>query len=441
MNVYQNENDNALFRQSLLTSPGERQDVEYKASISFAANSEFDLKLVKHILGMANIGGGWIVIGHEDGTLQPDPNHSDDVTDTYDTTLLSAAVNKVIEHGQTVRLVVHKELNPRTRLTYPVIRVQGFERTPFICRSTKPDNKKPVLQEGKVYIRRPGAETTEIQTSEDWDELLKRCVSQRRGEFLSEFADMARRMIAGDATPTPDAKAALENWMDRRKAASSMLQSLPDGNGYIEFAQMLVRPDGVEWRLVDLRRAAESARLPYVGWRDGLVVTQEGIEFNGELPAWVPGSYLPKHWHIGKDGKFYASMLFSEDGSSNPTRVLYVDEAINRITGMVRKGTALYEALQIRPTDPYLLCVRHSGLADRSSSNLSDLYLHESHVARVEFHNLDQEVTLDSVKGGEIELISKIANSLFELFGFLNFSDNLIDRTVQQTKQRMGSFD
>ena len=426
MNAYQNENDNALFRQSLLTSPGERQDVDYKASIPFAANSKFGLKLVKHILGMANIGGGWIVIGHEDDTLQPDPNHSNEVTATYDPTPLTAAVKKVIAPGQTVRLVVHKERNPRTRLVYPIIRVEGFKRIPFICWSTKPD-KKPILQQHKVYIRRTGAETTEIQTPEDWDELIERCVAQRE--------------VSGDATPIPDAKAALENWMDRRKAASSMLQSLPDGNGYIEFAQMLVRPDGVEWSRGDLRRVAESARLPYAGWRDGLVVTQEGIEFNGDLPAWIPGSYLPKHWHIGKDGKFYASMLFSEDYLSFPTRVLYVDEAINRVTGMIRKGIALYEALQIGPTDPYLLCVRHGGLADRSSSNSSDLYSHEPRAARVEFHNLDQEATLDSVKGGEIELISKIVNSLFELFGFLNFSDNLIDRTVQQTKQRMGSFD
>ena len=73
MNAFQNENDNALLRQSLLTSPpGERRDVEYKASVRFAPDSEFGLKLVKHILGMANIGGGWIVIGHEDGSLRPD---------------------------------------------------------------------------------------------------------------------------------------------------------------------------------------------------------------------------------------------------------------------------------------------------------------------------------------------------------------------------------
>ena len=431
MNAYQNENDHALFRQHLLTSPGERQDVEYKASIPFAADSEFGLKLVKHILGMANIGGGWIVIGHQDDTLQPDPNHSEKVTHTYDPTPLSAVVKKVVAPGQTVRLVVHKEMNPRTGLVYPIIRVEGFERTPFICRSTKPDSN-PVLQQGKVYIRRPGAETTEIQTPEDWDELLKRCVSQRRGEFLAEFADLARRMLAGDAAPTQDAKAALENWMDKRKAASPMLQSLPEGNGYIEFAQMLLHSQDGEWSNNVLRQAAESARLPYAEWRDGLMVTQDGIEFKGELPAWIPSTYLPKPWHIGKDGKFYASIPFFEDYSSPARRILHVNEAINRIVGMVKKGVELYEALGIKPTDPYLLCVRHGGLAERSSFAPSAPYLHDPRISRAEFHDLDQEVTLDSAKGGEVELISKIANSLFELFGFLNFPDNLIGRAINE---------
>ncbi len=90
--------DGIDFRKSLLTSPGERQDVEYKSAIPFDDNTAFGLRLVKHILGMANVGGGWIVIGYEDGPLQVDHNHSQKIATTYDTTRLSAAVDKYI-HG------------------------------------------------------------------------------------------------------------------------------------------------------------------------------------------------------------------------------------------------------------------------------------------------------------------------------------------------------
>lgn len=439
MNAHQNENDNAFFRQSLLASPGERQDVEYKASIPFDADSEFGLKLVKHTLGMANIGGGWIVIGHEDGTLQPDPNHSNEVAATYDTTLLSAAVNKVVAHGQTVRLVVHKELNPRTRLVYPVIRVEGFERTPFICRSTKPDNKKPVLQEGKVYIRRPGAETTEIQTPEDWDELLKRCVSQRRGEFLAEFADMARRMLAGDATPTQDAEAALENWMDECKAASSAIQNLPEGYGYREFAQIPTRPSLGRWSLNGLKRAAESTALPRY-WLDNLNPVKECVEFQTPASATLP----PLALRIRTDGAFYVCILLDEPSTSygNPplsSRPMYVDLSIFKITWMNSVGADLYEALGIAPNDPYFLCVRHNGISGREAS-VHDLRHYWWDLAGFKSlensHEWQREVTLDFAKENRRDLVARITKDLFERFNFLKVPDELITRAFNDWKPR-----
>ena len=176
----------------MLTSPGERQGVDYKSAVPFDDSTEFGLKLVKHILGMANTGGGWIVIGYDDETLRPDPNHSLKIAATYDSTRLSDVVNRYVERGQSVRVSVYKETHQQSQQMHPIICVEEFERTPFICRSDKsvPDTNEQVLQSGKVYIRRPGAATSEIRTIADWDELLKRVVSQRRDEFLHEFAEL-----------------------------------------------------------------------------------------------------------------------------------------------------------------------------------------------------------------------------------------------------------
>ena len=113
--------ESAAFRQALLTSPGERQGVEYKSAIPFNDNTDFGLKLIKHILGMANTGGGRIVIGYDDDNLQPDPKHSEGIATTYDTTLLSQAVNSSIHRGQSIKLSVFKETHPETQLTHPEI--------------------------------------------------------------------------------------------------------------------------------------------------------------------------------------------------------------------------------------------------------------------------------------------------------------------------------
>ena len=234
----------ADFRKSLLTSPGERQDVEYKSAIPFGDDTAFGLRLIKHILGMANVGGGWIVVGYGDDTLQVDLNHSQEVAATYDTTRLSASVDKHIHGDQRIRLTVFMETHPKTQLPHPGIQVRGFERTPFICRSTKgvSDTNQRILQTGKVYIRRPGAATSEIQTPSEWEDLLRRCVSQRRDEFLSEFVDLFRRMNAGAATPARDMNEALNEWMVKRRAALTTKESPRDGVGYMESGQVSLLP-------------------------------------------------------------------------------------------------------------------------------------------------------------------------------------------------------
>ena len=144
-------NDDATFRQALLTSPGERQQVDYKSSIAFDAGTEFGLKLIKHILGMANTGGGWIVIGYDNLTLQPDSNHSPKVASTYDSTRLSEAVDKVKYGEQPIQLTVFMETHSVVNSIHPIIHVLGFERSPFICRSTKSasDTNKTILKSEK----------------------------------------------------------------------------------------------------------------------------------------------------------------------------------------------------------------------------------------------------------------------------------------------------
>ena len=172
---------------------------------------------------MANNGGGWIVIGYDDGTFTPDANHSDELAASYDPTILSGVVNSSIERGQQIRVTVHLERHPDSGLSHPVIEVRGFEHVPFVCRTSKSavDTDTPILQQGKVYIRRPGAATSEVSTQHDWEELIDRCVQRRRDEFLKQFQDLFRRMTSpGEFTPTSQVED-LEAWADDIRQRSS----------------------------------------------------------------------------------------------------------------------------------------------------------------------------------------------------------------------------
>ena len=437
------QSDMADFRNSLLTSPGERQHVEYKSAIPFDDDTAFGLRLIKHIMGMANVGGGWIVIGYEDDTLRPDSNHSQNVAATYDTTRLSAAVNRSIHGDQPIRLSVFMEIHPRTQFPHPIIRVQGFQRTPYICRSTKSasDTNQQILQTGKVYIRRPGAATSEIQTPSEWEDLLRRCVSQRRDEFLSEFVDLFRRMNIGTSSPVEDTKGKLDNWMSKQWGSSTTNESLPAGFGYLELGQILVRPGDSIWNIQDLRKAAVSARLPFTDRINygQLIPTANGVEGRA-APKANAGTEC---WHLEQDGSYYSSAFFREDyeppffssSSGHPSKSLWFDLAIFRIARALLRGAMLYEELNVAPSEAYLVSIKHGGLKGRTiyTSEVRHPYdIDFRGISRVDTHEWQGEVTTDLIRGQLVELIHEIANSLFVKFEFAEVSSSLVDHIISK---------
>lgn len=226
------------FRQRLLTSPGERGEVDYKISARFDGNDSYTLKLIRHIQGMANSIGGWLVIGYiESRSTLPvlDPNHSEGICASYDPTQVAKRVNSSIARRQRIDLTIYFEKHPDTGMRHPIIQVNGFDRLPYVCRSDQAatDSGEKILRQGAVYLRRPSAETSEVSTPEDWDDLINRCVRLRRDEFLTEFRDLFERMTSL-RSPTPSiatssTKEELLVWMDRMQKRS--LEEPEKGDG------------------------------------------------------------------------------------------------------------------------------------------------------------------------------------------------------------------
>lgn len=204
------------FRQRLLTSPGERAEVDYKSSAPFDGDDNYTLKLIRHIQGMANADGGWLVIGFNGTPPKPDLKHTDGVCSSYDPTKVSKRVNSHVARGQRIRLTIYFEAHPETGTKYPQIHVEGFDRIPYICRSGQKatDTGDMILRQGAIYLRRSGAETSEVSTPEDWEDLINRCVRLRRDEFLTEFRELFERMIS-PTSPSPSTLEKLSGWMDQ----------------------------------------------------------------------------------------------------------------------------------------------------------------------------------------------------------------------------------
>lgn len=78
------------------------------------------------------------------------------------------------------------------------------------------DTNKSILRQGAVYLRRPGAETSEVSTPEDWEDLINRCVRLRRDEFLIEFRELFERMMT-PKPPSPSTTEELSRWMEQMR--------------------------------------------------------------------------------------------------------------------------------------------------------------------------------------------------------------------------------
>jgi hypothetical protein len=68
-------------------------------------------------------------------------------------------------------------------------------------------------------MRRPGAETSEVSTPEDWEDLINRCVRLRRDEFISEFRELFERMTK-PTPPSPSTIEKLPKWMEQMREKS-----------------------------------------------------------------------------------------------------------------------------------------------------------------------------------------------------------------------------
>ncbi|QQO14020.1 ATP-binding protein [Bradyrhizobium diazoefficiens] len=177
---------------ALVTRPGESLNVEIKRwldpSVPAAAS-----KIVKAAFALRNRNGGFLVIGFDDATLQPDianepPGvrakfHQDDIQG-----LISRYANEPFE--------VHVALSEREDRVYPVISVPQGVRVPVAVKTSLIDAGSKLLEVGDVYFRTlaaNGTPSTAKARPQDWRDILEICFDNREadiGRFL-------RRQLAG----------------------------------------------------------------------------------------------------------------------------------------------------------------------------------------------------------------------------------------------------
>lgn len=437
---------------SFVEMPREDLGVEYKSWLNLK-EKHAQATLVKATIAIANHGGGFIVLGFEESGNNkilasiPKPVECADITQDD--------INSVIQKFVTsdfhceVHFVSHQE----TGVKHPIIRVPGGQKEPVM---SKRDGEG--LLKHRCYIRKPGPKSEEPKTSEEWRELLNRCVRANREDML----DAIRTIISGEATSTqtvPDARKDLKDFCDSAFSRwQELIKDLPEQapqrcpHGFYEMGFALQGANSVDSLETLNQRLAVARRIKMTGWTPFLEVSPPQwtpYPYNQEIiEAWlgkpdrsrfIQESAFSNFWRVSCDGKLYTLTGYQED----QWRELMPGECMDINMPVWQVGEAAYfverfcaEFPEVENVSIYL---KFFGLNGRKLISIDGRrFMTTERISRTPEVKLETSVSVSQLRNNMIEVIYKLLKPLYETFQFFPLSSTLVDEEL--SKLRKGSF-
>ena len=433
--------------QSLITEPREDLDAEYKNWLDLTSNEHHKATLAKAAIAVANHGGGCIVIGFEDQPLESRPRPREIPEITQD------SVNRAIRRYAEPRFhcEVHNVPHPDTGELYPVIIVPGTLTVPVMSRR----DCQGAIAQNRCYIRKPGPESEEPQTSEEWRTLLNRCVRANRDEMLEAI----RSIITGRVETQNLMPNALDDLQDYCTAAhdrwKELVSSEPDASparfphGYYEMAFSLIgaTPANSLGELQD--RLSEAGQIDLSGWPPFLHSSHQApYPHEDFVEAWLgeidrngrrsQQSYFYDFWRASLDGKLYTIRAYFEDGPDNTLGHMFYTS-----TPVLRIGEGLLFASRFAETfeevDQIAVHCRFTGLEGRylaSDELITPLntFLHRHYTSRTDEVLLKEQITQQQVQDNLTEFLHPLLQQLYEKFNFFRLSFDRVAEELQRLR-------
>ena len=173
--------------QALVDRPSESLSIELKRWID-PDQSEGKAKIVKTALALRNYGGGYLVIGFDDDTHEPDQNGvPQDVQAAFHIDKIQALISRYASEPFEVSV----EFPEREGQPYPVLIVPPGVKTPVAAKADLPSaNGRILISRHDVYIRSLRSNNTPSTTKatwRDWPSIIEVCFDNREadiGRFL-----------------------------------------------------------------------------------------------------------------------------------------------------------------------------------------------------------------------------------------------------------------
>lgn len=429
---------------SLLEYPGETPGVDYKSSEPFDGQSDFSLKIIKHVLGMANAGGGFIVIGFpegDDSKPRRDLNITPEIASTYEATRFPQMVAKKIRDTSTIDIVVHHiDFEGKS---YPILEIGEFINTPIFCKSDCPGSDgKLILRQGALYLRTDKTNTEEISKPEEWEKLIQISMRKRNDELLERFSKLLEQVQSG-ITPKNKKKESrkMPNWFsEQRKIAEKVMEDNDFEKKYFEVVSYLPK-NRLLWSHSQLLEAMTKAVLRNTGWPQGVVLYMNEYKPKS-IKDGIQATIVSKqnfvsvdHWGLSRMGDYYFCRTYHEDFiESKKISTLSFDTRIWRIAEAIDHTFSLYSQLNIDPKEVIYLEITHKGLKDRylSADNPGRAFTLWNRASTEDIAIWKSRTTLDEIKINRKVYITEAIKAVVIYFDFFEPEQSVIDSIVDE---------
>lgn len=419
-------------------------DVEVKNWLNGLATNDEKAKLAKEIIALSNHGGGYIFIGFDDeGEGHPEIEPEVGESEAFNQDNLAAIVSRYIQPPMQCAVSFHSREGGEIR--HPVITVPGKHRTPVWAARASPDER--TLQQGKIYIRRPGGASEEARNQDDWEKLLERLVAARQSEQLEAIRTILNPQVGLDQVDQ-----SLEDWdAESLRIWQGLVEPLaPEdarrfSSGYWSFA---FEVDGI--RRLDLGELAvfvEREAPRYSGWRPFTYLYRDPgrpIPRGDEIQAWLAQTWQAEpvqvqagtadFWRLSNDGRGFSLRPYQEDqpeyleGRLPQPEGRYLDWTLP-IYRMVEflKFVEAYGNRFANPESNFNASVRYSGLLDRELTQHRYRYqVNERGPATVDEVESSVSGSIGTIELNLEEMVYSLLRNVYTQFSFTELPRRLV---------------
>lgn len=451
----------------LVERPGESLSIELKRWIDLNT-SDGIAKIVKTALALRNHGGGYIVIGFDNTTLEPDANNiPENVREHFHIDKIQGLISKYASEPFEVSV----EFPEREGQIYPVIVIPAGVKTPVAVKSDLHESNRKIIKVDTVYIRSLKANNTPSTTQatwKDWPKIVEVCFDNREadiGRFLRrhlgglspkiihEFASA----ISQPAEPSneellrrylQESEKRYETVVNERKlglpnhgvweVALLFVGEIPQHSANTAFLNLLDsnNPNYTGWPVwLDSRGFSDKESHPYVfnGVWESLIVSM-GTSWSDQIDF----------MRLDPKGRFYLRRALQDDisGSSRapePLTVLDFGLPVIRTAEAIAVGIAFGKAMGCDQEKTQLsFAFKWTKLHRRKLVSWADRarYISPRGLAYQDevltFVNVPLETPLSALG----DYVKRVVDPLFEIFDGFYLSNEVIEDLTQRTVQR-----